>query len=366
MIDKNEVLLVGSYPPPYGGCSVHIQRLQKSLAEKFNIKALDLYSNETAQDRKNHVCRCGNKLPINLIKAILALLDSNAGLIHFHVAAMGNFLFAGFLLLLPIKSGVKKVITIHSGSFVKNFASVGLFKRKLLLGLLRKFDHIIVVNAEQKVMIGKLGINGESITVAPAFLPPIAKAAVDIVRSLDDLRTGGRRIIVSSGYALPYYGFHVLLDAIISNAEYRKDVSVVLCFYNTYDQKYLAEIELKLKNVRHAVFRDLDPDEFSYVLSKSDIYVRATDRDGDAVAIREAAFFGKKIVASDCVERPAGSILFDLNNVVDLDRALAQALHDANAGIVTFDYYDNLKKIDAVYKKLLNIGVDNETNITKP
>lgn len=365
MTTKHEVLLVGSYPPPYGGCSVHIQRLQKCLVDVFDINVLDMYSDTTAQDGANHVYRCGRKRPYNLLKAVFALARSNARLVHFHVAAMGNFLFAGFFLLFSLRNGVRKVITIHSGSFVKNFANINHFKKSLLVNLLRKFDHIVTVNAEQKEMIGNLGIAESRISVAPAFLPPIAKASGNIMRTIDELRTKGKTIIVSSGYALPYYGFHIILDALDCNPEFKNQVSVIFCFYNTYDPKYVADIESRLEDTSHIIFNDLEPDEFSYVLSCSDIYIRATDRDGDAVAIREAAFYGKKIIASDCVERPAGSILFNVDHVSTLSQAMTKAMHEDNVGIVTFDYSANLRKIKDVYREVLNMGVDNETNITK-
>ena len=53
--------------------------------------------------------------------------------------------------------------------------------------------------------------------------------------------------------------------------------------------------------------------------------MRATDRDGDAVAIREASYFGKTVIASDCVERPSGTILFRTGDAESLAGALAQA-----------------------------------------
>lgn len=357
MSNKNKILLIGSYPPPYGGCSVHIQRLRECLRDEFDISVLDLYSASRPEDGRDHIYRCGTSRPINLLKAILKLGKIRANLIHFHVAAMGNFLFAGFLFLAFIGKNTKKVISIHSGSFTINTANMGTVKKRLLSRLMRKFDHIISVNAEQRDLLESLGVQPERLMVAPAFLPPVAAAGERVQDVVANLKKKKQRILISSGYALPIYGFKLIVDMLSANADLRDAFAVIFCFYNTYDAGYLAAVQAALEDdIDFAIFRDLDPSEFAFVLSQSDLYIRATDRDGDAVAIREAAFFGKKIIASDVVKRPGGVVLFDISSAASLADAVRTSMRDTAAGLVHFDYHENLNKISFIYRTLITGG----------
>jgi hypothetical protein len=56
--------------------------------------------------------------------------------------------------------------------------------------------------------------------------------------------------------------------------------------------------------------------------------IRATTTDGDANSIREALSFQVPVIASDVVERPAGSVVFENRSLDDLVRAVGEVLTD--------------------------------------
>ncbi|GAC1522288.1 MAG: hypothetical protein NVS2B8_03320 [Vulcanimicrobiaceae bacterium] len=313
---RDGVVIVGSYPPPYGGNSVHVQRLHRALARRFDVEVIDAYG--SAEGRKpGPVMSCGAGAR-GLVRACLALRRRHPSLVHFHVSGMRRFLWAAVPMLACVRSSVAKVITIHSGSFVPTFREAPPWRRTMLRALLRHFERIIVVNEEQGRFLGTLGIEPRRMSVIPAFLPPIARESARAREALDTLATC-RRIVVSSGCGLPYYGFDVLVRAVESLGA-AANTGVLLCVYDSCDETYLARIVGR--GARCTIVRNLDAAEFAWILERCDAYVRATDRDGDAVAIREAAFYGKSVVASDCVRRPAGSILFHTGD----ERSLATAL----------------------------------------
>ena len=53
--------------------------------------------------------------------------------------------------------------------------------------------------------------------------------------------------------------------------------------------------------------------------------IRATATDGDAISIKEALYLQKPTIATDCVPRPQGVILFEYNNADSFSKALEQA-----------------------------------------
>lgn len=346
-----KLTIVGGYPPPYGGVTVHVQRLAEIASAEFHVEVLDLYSN--ANDNLLNVRRCGIKKPFNLFRAMSILFSNGSDLAHFHVSAMGNFTMAGYPLLWSLRSRTRKIITIHSGSFSEHYRRSSLWAKWTFVRLLRKFDHIITVNSDQKKLLEILGLPPDKISVIPAFLPPVITENATIGAHIEELRKNTDRIILVSGYALRYYGFDVVLDA-IDECETPVKLGVIFVFYNKYDDNYVAELERRLEaGYNFKIFKDMAPEEFSYLLSLVDIYVRATDRDGDAVALREAAYFGKQIIASDCVSRPNGALLFKTMIPSSLQEALSKVLTNHELGLINFDFQKNVTDIRYLYKKLI-------------
>lgn len=341
--DDLAILLVGSYPLPYGGNSVHVQRLQRALAPEFLVRVIDAYGEPQPGDDAT-VVRCGRGLRGRL-RVLLALRRSRAGIVHFHVSGMDRFLVASIPLLGAIRRRKRLILTIHSGSFVRSFAAGPAWRRTWLRMLAERFDRILTVNDEQRSLLESVGVARERIAVIPAFLPPLATPSTRVRRIVDSLESNAR-IIVTSGCGVPHYGFALVLDAVERLAT-DGGCTLVVCSYDAYDETYMAGL-MKRAGSHVAFARDLDPGEFAWLLQRSDTYVRATDRDGDAVAIREAMSFGTTVVASDCVARPPGSILFRTGDLGSLVRAL-HASSAAPEGPPTNDGAANLRAIRNIY-----------------
>lgn len=346
-----KLTIIGGYPPPYGGVTVHVQRLADVVAADYEVEVLDLYS--SVNDNLHNVRRCGKKKPLNLLRAMSTLFFDVSNLVHFHVSAMGNFTLAGYPMLWSLRARTKKIITIHSGSFAEHYRRSPVWAKWAFIRLLRKFDHIITVNYDQKQLLENIGIFPDKISVIPAFLPPIVTTTPAIGIHIEELRKKTDRILLVSGYALKYYGFDVVLDA-IDAYEAPDKLGIVFVFYNKYDDTYVAELERRLgTGYNFKIFKDMVPEEFSYLLSLVDIYVRATDRDGDAVALREAAYFGKQIIASDCVSRPNGALLFKTMTPSSLQEALSKVMTNHEIGLINFNFQKNVTDIRNLYKKLI-------------
>ncbi|GAB5534162.1 MAG: hypothetical protein Rubg2KO_04110 [Rubricoccaceae bacterium] len=253
-------------------------------------------------------------------------------IVHVHASALARLVLAGPLLLAATPRGAIRLLTIHSGSFVDRYRSASGFSRWVLRRLFASFDRVVTVNEEQKATLVAEGIDGDRIRVVPAFLPPTQQpgGASGTVQALKERRGWA---VVSSGYALPYYGFHTIVDAVASLPEAQRP-GLVLAFYNQYDEAYVASLKLAIEDagLDAILLRDLPPEVFAGVLAAGAVYVRATDRDGDAVAIREAGYLGLQVLATDCVRRPDGCALFPTHSVPDLATLLARASSDTELG----------------------------------
>jgi glycogen(starch) synthase len=346
--EGNGIVLVGSFPRPYGGNSVHVQRLQFALRSHYHVEVVDPYGSPQAGD-DGSVRRCGSG-PIGLLRTVFALWSSRAALAHFHVSGMDRFLIAAYPLLGSLRPATSKVVTIHSGSFVQNFrAGVG-WRRAVLRDVLRRFDRVVVVNQSQRGFLESLGLPSERIAVVPAFLPPTA-VETDRAREALGALADCERVVVTSGCGFPHYGFHVIFDA-LERMRTEARPGLLVCAYDTYDEAYMKNLATRT-NARSSIVRDLTPNEFAWILQHADGYVRATDRDGDAVAIREAAHFGLPVVASDCVERPPATVLFKTGDPQSLADALESLSASDDSASAIEDGATNLAALRRIYLEAL-------------
>ena len=345
---RPRLALVGAYPPPLGGCSVHVQRLRRSLDDSWSVTVVDLYGRDDAAEQ--NVVRCGRRTPFNLLRAMTALRAARPTIAHFHVSALRAFAFAGWPLLAALPSASRSVLTIHGGAFAGDIERAAPWRRRITRALLQRFDAIIAVSEPQRRALLGLGVRPARITVVPAFVPPVAHIAEEST-AVQALRGRTEMVVVCSGYAERHYGFHDVIAAIELLRERGRSVGLVLCWYNSYDADYVASLEEELRALPHLIFRDLPPDRFAEVLASGTCYVRATDRDGDAVAIREASYFDRPVVASDAAPRPPGCLVYPYGDVKALAQAIETVLSDPAAGRLPASE-DGIAAIRDVYEQV--------------
>lgn len=337
----SDVLLVGGYPPPYGGISVHVQRLHKFIINCGNeCKILFTGFNKGKQIKNNDIVWI-----FNIIK--LLKLRKKETIVHIHVSAFRNLLKI-YLLSIFFKNQ-SKVITIHSGTFKKRLNRLSNFKKIFLKKILGTFNYIISVNTEQKILISSVfKVNNEKIGVIPAYIHPISSNEDFDSESVSLIKHSDKIKIVMSGYLQDYYGYDLLLDYLENNQE----CFGFFVFYGTHNKEYKNRIINRINNMDNAsFFIDLSPQQFNWVLKNADAYVRNTDRDGDCVAIREAAYWGIKVCASNSVERPKGAELFSFNNKNEFENVIHNVINKPKLGKIEpgINYANNIYE---VYKSL--------------
>lgn len=338
---KSSILLIGGYPLPYGGISVHVERLHKYIINSGD-KCQILF---TRLNRSKLINNNDIVWIFDLVK--LFKLKKTEFIVHFQVSALRNLL--KIYLLTLIFENHRKLITIHSGTFIKKIKRQSILRHYFLKKVLGNFNYIITVNTEQKQLISSvLRINSNKIVVIPAFIHPISSCKdlndedVSLVKLSNNIK------IVMSGYLQDYYGYDLIIDYLENHQKYLG----FFVFYGTYDENYKNRIINRIKNMGNAhYFNDLTPQQFNWLLKNADVYVRNTDRDGDCVAIREAAYWGVQVCASNSVTRPLGTELFSFNNKFEFKTAIQNIINQPNSGKITpgINYAKNIYKI---YKSL--------------
>lgn len=339
---KKRILIISPFPPGIGGVSVSSQRLfDRLITEKdFNVKKYSLSTKNKSV--------IGFKIGI-MIKFIFMFIyiciAKKFDVIHFNNSGiLRRKIISKIIPIITPKS--KIIFTIHGDI-------VNLLKEDSDLSCLDCADSIIAVKkGDAKYFPVKYR---KIVHEIPAFIFPDINKNIDLPLSLKSFFNTNKKIIVMNGAMIfdnnyfDLYGFQDSIDLyyLLKNKHY--DIKLLMLkigiIKDDISKKYYNDFLDQIKD---------DPDiklfdsniEFWPILLKSDIYLRPTKTDGDALSIREALFLKKTVIATDVVERPEGVISY--NNMTDL-------LEKTISVLETPKLYDSKIKQKDFYCEIINL-----------
>jgi len=310
MKKNKKIAIIGSYPPPFGGISVHIQRVVALL----NHDEYVLY-NTSPNGYANAIQFYGkSKLYI-----IFTFLFKNFRLIHHHTS---NKLVRILLCLLGyFKKNI--YLHIHGASLEEYFLD-----KSLSSFLLKKMiKNVSIIADNSKILNLAKPYLPRHIYQIDAFLPPLYKE--EIYKSFEkQIPAPKAKIIISMvGWFKEFrntdlYGFDMALEALHKlRVEHNIDVAFLasvngITSHRLYDQFVYKLSEFKLEKYFLLITDELE--EIWPIYLRSDIFIRPTISDGSSVALLEAMWFEAKTIASDSVPRPEGVTIFKNRDVDDM------------------------------------------------
>jgi hypothetical protein len=310
MNTKINVLITGPMPPPAGGISIHLQRLQHLLNDEFNLDFID------ESRLKNQLYF--NIKSLNLIVYLKKIRNAEILFIH-----SGNRLFKKLHILAGKLFGKKVIITIHGYGKKRSF----LFRiyDQFIFNLANK---IILVNPEIRQ---KLNLNDKKIVIQNAFLPPILneepKLSDVIETRLIESRKKNKIIICANASRLDsyngedLYGLDIAVEAtkMLVDAGVQVDVIFIVSSLDAGEDRFKkAQNTIQQYQIQSSFFLIHERASFVKLIEQSDMVIRPTNTDGDSLTIREGLYLNKIVLASDVVQRPEGTKLFKTRNIEDL------------------------------------------------
>jgi len=296
---KNKDLAIfGPYPPPLGGVSVHIQRIQNLLEDEgIDYIIFDHYSNTGNKIVPTH------KNPLRYLKF---LFKKNYSVFHFHQM---------FLLEYPfyyIFSRINKrplIVTIHGETLLK----IRPWKQKLVLFCLKKTRRLKLISVSSN-LTHFLNSNNIEAKFLPAYVPPTLPKRKAIIK---DQRIHFLYSIwkVEKELAEKIYNIELAFQFLKREKNRFKMVFMVgnkeksdLPYLNKLIEKYALQNDIML------IFNENLVD---YV-QNCDFLLRTNTIDGYGVSLQEAMDLNIPVIASNTCERPEGTITFKNNDLEDL------------------------------------------------
>jgi glycosyltransferase involved in cell wall biosynthesis len=315
---KKIVLILGTLPPPVGGITIHLQRFLEinKNDDEFELCLFDL--------RKRKIFRDGKQFSLlHIFKVFFG-----AKIIHIHISNNSKIIFSFISKLF----GKKVVYTQHNS--------------RINDGILFRFffylcDKFILVN-DRNTKLDSTKLNNSKVSVIPAFIEPteveeLSGSLLEELAKFDFVISANCfKNVQLDGKQL--YGFDTLVQAYFNLVDQNQIINSLLVLVDpSNSMKEFVEEEKKRfnsKNNNEIQFIGNYID-FSSLIKKSNVVVRPTRSDGDALTVREALHFNVPIIASDCSVRPIGTILFNTGDDMDL----AKKIHQVYSGELTINNY---------------------------
>lgn len=296
-----KVLIFGAMPPPIGGVSIHIERFLHFVKEyepNIDVSVYDI--------KKQSLTSVDSQVES---KKIVFSLFLSADIIHIHIS--NNFKI--FIALIS-KLFKKKVIYTHHNSRIKS---------KFWFNTMNYLSDIVILVNDKEIDIKKLNL--KKIRHIPAFLPPYKfKELPNII----DKKINQSKFVISTN-CFQYtefnnkdlYGFDLIISAYGKLIEEKKlkDSLLILVDPSNTTLIYVEELIKKFSCLNSSnILYVNEAIDFSSLIKKSNLTLRATRSDGDSLSVRESLYFGVPIIASDVTYRPLGTEVFENENILDL------------------------------------------------
>lgn len=343
------VLLVGNYPPPMGGISVHLKRLAKRLTQQdWDVEVLDM-SGVKGRSKPGYVnVQKGRKA------SIVEIIKSGADIVHIHEI---GWRYRAACVMAARIAGARSIITAHS--LREGVENPHLLERISVKYVLSRADFVIAVGEKESEGLKALGCDGGKIEVIPAFIPPDGKSG-PLPDYLERFLESKKWIICANASStelykgVDLYGADMMVALCKRLAKTCEEVGIVYCLSREYitDSANYSRIREQTAGVEASFLFVHESIDFVSLLSRAHIFIRPTNTDGDAVSVREAISLGIPAIVSDVCKRPKGSLLFKSRDLDDLTQKTISVISDYprfKSSVQAVLLEDNFDRIHGVY-----------------
>lgn len=302
------LVLIGCYPPPWGGIAVHVQGLRRLAATKgIPCELLDIGEGHRARTGADGVYDGGSHA------RFLAYLGKSAArgdALHVHIP--GNNLKAWAVALAashPRSAGLRRVLTVHSGLAPETLRSSRLASSAARLSA-GGYQKILCTNESIAAALRACGVPPSNLEVSCPFLGPPSHEGARPPRTALATRSRFEELLVCALAPGVQYGEALLLDAIERLIPTRPKLGCLAYGPGTLDGTLPKRLHHRGLLDRIVPLGELDHPTSIATMALGKVFLRPTLADGDSLSVREALALGVQVVASDASPRPQGVIVF--------------------------------------------------------
>lgn len=317
-------LLIGDFPPPFGGIAVHVRQLFQAYVERgLDVRVIDI-------GKGGHgVAGVTPARTMPSFARALLTAATERRVLHLHTSGNNpkSWIVAGAVAATPAPA---KVLTVHSG-LAPGFLAASPAHRALAWTALAGFDRIVAVSEAVRIALLELGVPPGKLLVLPAFCASQVRAG-EPPSGFAGARARRAPLLAMAHHPSPVYGRALAFEALALLASRAPRAGLALFGPGANEATVRDDARRFGVEDRLELFGELDHPAALGLIQASDVFLRPTTADGDAISVREALALGVRCVASDVAARPEGTTVFRAGDATDLVSKVEAALAAERAG----------------------------------
>ncbi|MGB0011138.1 MAG: glycosyltransferase [Candidatus Sulfotelmatobacter sp.] len=315
------VLQLGPYPPPHGGVQSNLVAIRTFLRRQ-NVPCAVINITRHRKPDSDEVY-----YPKSAASLIQLLLRLDYDVVHLHVGGMLSRRLLSLALVCTLMRRSKSVMTFHSGGYPLSDEGKTTTGNSFAGYVLRRFDGLIGVNPEIISFFQRLGVvPSRTRLIYPHSFLAEENSATALPEPLASFFSKHSPVLISVGLLEPEYDLPLQIEVLGQVCQKFPSAGLLLIGWGSLEQDLSATISTCAYADHILLCGDIPHSITMTAISRSDLMLRTTLFDGDAVSVREALHLGTPVIASDNGMRPAGVRLIPKSNSSALLRAIDETL----------------------------------------
>jgi glycogen(starch) synthase len=346
------VLLVGPYPPPYGGLSVQLQQWQRYVQQTHGwiCEVLNIGERRDEPLPGAHPVRgyldFWRKLSQYARQGYLIHLFTNGHNLKSWLSALACAL-AGCI------NHRRSLLVFGSGNLPGFIERSGTLARAVAKTAVRLSGQIVCRNDDMLQALLKLGVDRSKVSIVSGYYGTFDQSddlPIGIQKFLDEHRPvlGAMATTLS-----PEYGVPLFLDAAEHLRHQYPRLGVVLIGIADKERS-----QLRIPDQVDVCLAGPLPNPVAMaVMNRLSVFVRPSLFDGDSRSVREALSLGIPVVASNTGLRPAGVKLFAKGDAAQMMAAIRETIEGSETGVppaTTAAREESVSQLLSLYEKLVH------------
>jgi glycogen(starch) synthase len=310
-----KVLLVGPYPPPFGGISSTVHDLQQFLLAQPSVDVQVLNIGEgRATPSPNYL---GVQGPVDFMWS-LVFFARRGYLIHLETNGHNpkSWLTALFCVVAGLWNKRRTIIAFGSGMLPGYLQQCNRINRLIARATIKLARCLICRNAEMVRALEVDGGKSGQIVTVPGFVGLTGQVLQPVPQPVAQFCQQHSPILGAAVNLSPEYGIPLALQALATIRQTCPHAGLILLGIGAEAAAFLPDLVPVSEHVLLA--GAVPPPVARAIMAELTVFLRPTYFDGDSVSVREAQALGIPVLASATGMRPAGVVTFQVGNCADL------------------------------------------------
>lgn len=325
-------LMIGPYPPPLGGVSVHIKRVMHKLKKQNNT--VHCFDNSAHYNKYTKFL-----YPVLLL---YTLARQRPHVVFYHTIFFRLSLWElTALKFLKYIFRYQIILIEHDCRHMYNRSPAWISK---FIALIQQCSRVILIGNRTYESYKSQQIPLNNCTIEEAFLPPALHEEASILATyppeIFSFLANHTPIISANAFQLvmlngkDLYGLDISIQLLKQLRTVYPSAGLIIGLANIGNTAYynMLQHQIMLYGLQDEIFFLHNQKELWPIIKRSDLFIRPTQSDGASISISEALHFKVPVIASDVCTRPPGTLLFSIENLSLLIRIAQKALLRKDAG----------------------------------